>query len=224
QTDRALCTGCGRCVTVCPSGARRLVGTVMTVPDVVSEIESDTAFFDESGGGVTLSGGDPLLQPEFATAILAKCQRLRIHTTLDTCGYAPWEDLEQVARVSDLVLYDLKHMNDAQHVRWTTQSNVLILDNLVRLDTLGKSLWIRIPFIPEINDNATHWRTLGAFIATLQTVEAIHLLPYHRAGEAKQLQLERTSIESFPVPEEDAVAAAAKLIEDATGRSVYIGG
>lgn len=224
QTDRNRCIGCGQCVPACPSNARTLVGRSVTVGDLVSDIESDTAFFDESGGGVTLSGGDPLLQPEFAAAILAACQRLRIHTTLDTCGFAPWEHLEQVARMSDLILYDLKHMDDAQHVHWTGQSNALILDNLVRLDALGKPLWIRIPFIPEINDDANHWRTLGAFIATLSSVEAIHLLPYHRAGEAKWRQLGRTSIESFSVPATNAVTTVAKLIEDAAGRSVYVGG
>lgn len=192
--------------------------------ELISEIDADRAFFDESGGGVTLSGGDPLLQPEFASAILSACQQLRIHTTLDTCGFAPWEVLEQVARVSDLVLYDLKHMSDAEHVRWTAQSNVLILDNLARLDSLAKPLWIRIPFIPEISNDSTHWRALGAFIAKLRSVEAIHLLPYHRAGDAKQLQLERPSIDTFSVPEEAMVEVVAKLIEDATCRSVYIGG
>lgn len=224
QTDRDHCIGCGQCVLACPSNARSLVGKSVTVGDLVSDIESDTAFFDESGGGVTLSGGDPLRQPVFTTAILAACQQLRIHTALDTCGFAPWGRLEQVARVSDLVLYDLKHMDDAQHVHWTGQSNALILDNLVRLDALEKPLWIRIPFIPEINDDANHWRTLGAFIATLTSVEAIHLLSYHRAGEAKWRQLERTSIEPFSVPDKDAVTAAAKLIEDETGRSVHVGG
>jgi len=196
----------------------------VTVRDLISEAESDTAFFDESGGGVTLSGGDPLLQPEFAAAILEACQQLRIHTALDTCGFAPWEHLEQVARMSDLVLYDLKHMNDAQHIHWTGQSNALILDNLVRLDSLAKPLWIRIPFIPEVNDDANHWRALGAFIATLTSVEAIHLLPYHRAGEAKWLQLGRASIESFSVPDKDTVTTAAKILEDTAGRSVQIGG
>jgi pyruvate formate lyase activating enzyme len=196
----------------------------MTVSDLVSQIESDSAFFDESGGGVTLSGGDPLLQPEFSAAILSACQQLRIHTALDTCGFALWEHLEQVAQVSDLVLYDLKHMDDARHVLWTGQSNRLILENLVRLDAKNKPIWIRIPFVPEINDDANHWRTLSAFIAPLRSIEAIHLLPYHRAGEAKKHPLERISIEPFSVPENDAVTAAAKLIEDATGHSVHLGG
>ena len=196
----------------------------MTVSDLVSEIESDTAFFDESGGGITMSGGDPLFQPEFTTAVLSACQQLKIHTTLDTCGFAPWEHLEQVARVSDLVLYDLKHMDDDKHLRWTGQSNELILNNLVRLDSLGKRLWIRIPFIPEINDAAQHWRKLGAFVATLQSVEAIHLLPYHRAGKAKSIHLERASTQTFSVPDQGAVIAAAQLIEDASGHKVSLGG
>lgn len=196
----------------------------MTVPDVVSAIESDTAFFDESGGGLTLSGGDPLLQPAFAAAILQACRQLRIHTTLDTCGYAPWQHLHQVALLSDLILYDLKHMDDDEHRRLTGQSNDLILENLVRLDSLARPLWIRIPYIPQINDAPHHMRKMGAFIATLASVEAIHLLPYHRAGEAKERHLERSATESFSVPDNAAITAAAKLIEEETGRKVFVGG
>lgn len=196
----------------------------MGVQEVVSEIESDIVFFDESGGGVTLSGGEPLFQPEFATALLSACQHLRIHTALDTCGFAPWEHLSQVARVSDLVLYDLKHIDIPQHVRWTRQSSDIILDNLVRLDALKKRLWIRIPFIPGFNDDLQSWHALAAFVAQLRCVEAIHLLPYHRAGEGKWRQLERLPEAVFCEPEKEAINAAVALMRETTGCPVHVGG
>lgn len=224
QTDRDRCTGCGQCVSVCESEARSLVGKRMPLPTLLAEIESDVAFFDESGGGVTLSGGEPLNQPGPTSTLLAECQALRIHTTLDTCGFAPWKDLSLVAQSVDLILFDLKTLNDAQHIRWTGQSNQPILDNLVRLDRLGKPLWIRIPFVPEMVGDPDQWQKLGEFAASLHSVEAIHVLPYHRGGEVKWRQLERAKGEAFTVPVDKAVSVAAKRIADASGHDVHIGG
>jgi pyruvate formate lyase activating enzyme len=187
-------------------------------------VKRDVVFFDESGGGVTLSGGEPLFQPSFAAAFLAQCQARRIHTALDTCGFAPWEDLKRVAQHADLILYDLKILSDSRHRRWTGHSNALILDNLTRLDALGKPVWIRIPFILEMHDDPDELSRLGAFIANLNCVEAVHLLPYHRTGEAKRQQLERSGTPKLDVPDERAVAAAGERLTRAAGQAVVIGG
>lgn len=196
----------------------------MQAKQIIEQIEADVAFFDESGGGVTLSGGEPLAQPLFAEALLAACRRLRIHTALDTCGDAPWPQLESVALAADLVLYDLKLVDPAKHIRWTGHSSARILDNLHRLDALGKPYWIRIPLIPAVNDGSDSLQALTEKLASLHSVEAIHLLPYHRAGEAKQRQLEWTSRQEFLEPDARTVQELAKKLQDATGVLVHIGG
>lgn len=224
QTDREHCTGCGLCASACPSDARTLVGKRAQVSDLVSEIELDVAFFDESGGGMTLSGGEPLCQPEFTAGILAACRQRAIHTALDTCGDADWPTLEHIIQFTDLVLFDLKTLSNSQHMRWTGSPNGRILDNLVRMDAMKIPLWIRLPFVPQIHANPGQWSELGAFVASLDSVEAIQLLPYHRAGEAKWLQLEQTPTETFTPPNEQAMAAAAEALEKETGRKVRIGG
>ena len=223
-TDRNRCRGCGQCIAVCPTSARELVGYRRSVCDLASEIERDVAFFDESGGGVTLSGGEPLFQPEFSTAFLAECQTRRIHTALDTCGFAPWQDLKRVATHADLVLYDLKTLSDSQHQLWTGQSNTLIIDNLARLSTLNRPIWIRIPFIPQLVENTEAWTRLGELIASLDGIEAIHLLPYHRAGESKWTQLERSEFVAHDVPNEQVIATAVEQLAQAAGQAVQIGG
>lgn len=224
QTDRNRCTGCGGCVPVCGSEARSVVGERMSLPALIAEIESDVAFFDESGGGVTLSGGEPLQQADPASALLAQCKALQIHTTLDTCGFAAWEDLRKVAQSADLILFDIKTLMDAKHIRWTGHSNRLILENLIHLDQLGIPLWIRTPFVPEMQTTPDAWQRLGALISSLHSVEAIHLLPYHRGGEAKWRQLERTKTEAFTVPADKDVSAVAEHIANASGHDVRIGG
>ena len=223
-TDRNRCTGCGQCIAVCPTSARELVGYRSSVRDLASEIERDVAFFDESGGGVTLSGGEPLFQPAFAAAFLAECQTRRIHTALDTCGFAPWQDLNRVATHANLILYDLKTLSDSQHQLWTGQSNALILSNLARLSTLNIPIWVRIPFIPQMVANTEAWTRLGKLIANLDGIEAIHLLPYHRAGESKWTQLERSGSVAHDVPNEHVIATAVEQLAQAAGQAVQIGG
>ncbi len=188
--DRYLCNGCGACVSICPAGARELVGRTVTVDEVMREIEKDLLFYEESGGGITLSGGEPLAQPEFCRALLQRCRSLGIKTALDTSGYAPEETLLTIAKFVDLFLYDIKSMDEERHFAYTGVSNTRILRNLKRLDQLGKRIWIRFPLIPGINDDLDHIAQLGEFVATLPSVEAIHVLPYHRGGDAKRARLE----------------------------------
>jgi pyruvate formate lyase activating enzyme len=223
--DRNACTGCGRCVEVCPAQARAVVGRRWSVDELLSEIDRDVLFYDQSGGGVTLSGGEPLAQAEFSLEILATCRARRIHTAVDTCGYGPADVVEAFARVTDLFLYDLKIMECARHEAETGVANGEILANARLLDALGARMWVRVPLIPGVNDDAGSLAAIGRFVRDLQSVDAVQVLPYHRAGEAKLERLGRTTALAI-VPDagpHDAERAAEGL-RRATGKPVTIGG
>jgi pyruvate formate lyase activating enzyme len=185
------CERCGACVEACYADARELVGREMTVAELVPEIERDRAFYDESGGGVTISGGEPLAQPDFLLALLQACREREIHTALDTCGYAPWETLDRVRPFVDLFLYDLKLMDGARHREFTGAGNERILDNLHRLSALGYDIVLRVPVIPGINDDGENLRQIAAFAAGLPGRHPLDLLPYHRAAADKYMRMGR---------------------------------
>lgn len=191
STDAAKCTLCGDCVEACYAEARELIGQEMTAAQVMAEIERDIAFYDESGGGATFSGGEPLWQIDFLLDLLRACQEKDIHTAVDTCGFATWETIDSVREYVDLFLYDLKLMNDAKHREFTTVSNQLILSNLQALADKGENIILRVPIIPEINDAVEDLRQLGAFAATLPHVNQMSLLPYHPTAVEKYRLLHR---------------------------------
>jgi pyruvate formate lyase activating enzyme len=196
-TDRERCTACGACVQVCYAEARALVGREVTVAEVMDAIERDTAFYDQSGGGVTISGGEPLAQPDFLRELLRACQARGLHTTLDTCGCAPWEALDSVRQYVDLFLYDLKLMDDERHRAFTGVSNRPILENLRRLSREGHRIVLRVPVIPGINDDEENLRAMRTFAADLPHLERVDLLPYHRIGRDKYQRLGKPC----PMPE-----------------------
>ncbi len=179
-TDWSKCVRCGACAAQCYAQARERIGRTLTVAEAMAEIERDVAFYDESGGGVTFSGGEPLQQPEFLGALLRACHAQDIHTAVDTSGFAAWEILDGLRADVDMFLYDLKIMDDARHRQFTGVSNALILENLQRLSALGHALLIRIPVIPGVNADDESIHQLGAFIASLPQVRGVELLPYHR--------------------------------------------
>lgn len=183
-TDRERCLRCGACAEVCYAGARELAGRTMTVAAVLAELERDTVFYDESGGGVTFSGGEPLLQAEFLLELARACRTRGLHTALDTCGFAPWEVLDRVRESIQLYLYDVKLVDEGRHRRCTGVSNAPILENLRRLAGLGQRIILRLPLIPGVNDDAENVRATGALAAELGIAE-VDVLPYHRAGEDK---------------------------------------
>jgi pyruvate formate lyase activating enzyme len=185
HTDRNLCECCGDCSSVCFAEARQLVGKQMSVHEVMVEIERDVAFFDESGGGVTLSGGEPLFQKDFSLGILKACREQDIHTVLDTCGYASWQIMEEIHPFVDLFLYDLKLMDDKTHGLYTGQSNERILANLEGLSLLGVNLVVRIPVIPGVNDDDEEMQRIGRFLSSLPKRPVVELLAYHNIAEAK---------------------------------------
>jgi pyruvate formate lyase activating enzyme len=191
--DQAHCLHCGECAAACPTGARQWVGRRLTVAQTLAEILQDRIFYDESGGGVTLSGGEPLLQLLFVKELLAACRAEGIHTALDTCGFARREDLLLIAPLTDLFLYDVKLMDDRLHRQYTGVSNTPILENLQVLSTVHDNIWIRVPIIPGVNDQAANLAATAKFVAALRGVHQVTLLPFHGHGVHKAERLGRSS-------------------------------
>ena len=177
--------GMARAADACLYDALRLVGRSESVGDMVDEVEKDRAFYETSGGGVAFSGGEPLLQPEFLSELADALRARGLRTALDTSGLAEWRSLERVARKVDLVLYDLKLMDDTKHKEYTGVSNRAILENLRRLSTLGRAIRVRIPLIPGVNDGPENIRLTAGFLKPLANIEQVSVLPYHKGGRAK---------------------------------------
>lgn len=192
--DRSRCQRCGSCADRCPSEALRLIGKWATAEEVLAEVSRDALYFENSGGGLTLSGGEPLSQPEFTAELLRryKHEEKGSNTVVETCGYSKWSSLERISPYVDLFLYDIKHMDPAEHLRLTGRDNLLILDNARRLAGAGRSLVIRLPLIPGLNDTDANLNATAAFALSLPGVSRIDLLPYHRLGEPKYHRLGRS--------------------------------
>ena len=210
--DRAKCDLCGRCAEACLYDAMQIVGREMGVAEVLAEAEKDRIFYEQSGGGVTLSGGDPLVQPEFAGALLDACRDRGFHTALDTAGLAPGEAFERLARRADLVLFDLKSVDEARHKEFTGVSNAAILENLRRLAASGPETWIRIPLVRGVNDDRENVGRTIELLASLGRIRRIGLLPYHAGGLDKAVRIGQGShFRRFEAPTEerlDAIEAA----------------
>ncbi len=223
-TDPAACTGTGVCADVCPSGAREICGRRMRVSQVMEQILKERLFFEQSGGGVTLTGGEPLGQPEFAKGILQACKASELHTAVDTCGFVGRSVLMDVLPYTDLFLYDLKHMDPEMHRKYTGVDNAVILDNLLALGEAGAAIWARIPFIPGINTDEKNIRATGEFLRGVKGVRQVHLLPYHNAAEDKHGRWNMPyKLEGVYAPTEHALRAAAKLLES-YGVPTVVGG
>lgn len=185
ERDSSLCVLCGTCVEACPAGAVEMVGRLTNAEDLMAKIERDTSFFDESGGGVTFSGGEPLEQAAFLTEVLDRCGEHEIHTAVDTCGFARPDLLQGVAERTDLFLFDLKCMDTERHIELTGVGNDLILANLRMLDRMGKQIHIRVPVIPTVTDGRDNLEALGEFAASLESRPGITLLPHHPTAMEK---------------------------------------
>ena len=179
------CDLCGRCAEACPQEARSLCGAEYTAEEVMKKIRPDRLFYQTSGGGVTFSGGECLLQPSFLKALLCACKKEKIHTAVDTAGAVAWERFEEILPETDLFLYDVKSMDSRRHREYTGAGNEQILENLSRLLRIGKRVWVRVPVIPGVNDTPEEMRQLRAFLLCNGYPEKVELLPYHRMGEMK---------------------------------------
>jgi len=187
--DSSRCTACGACVDACPTEARQLAGRDMWVDEVLAEIVKDRLFFDESGGGVTFSGGEPLAQGRFLLAALEACRAEGIHTAVDTSGLAAQDRLLAMAELSDLVLFDLKFVDSERHREFTGVSNGVILANLAVLAQAHRAIWLRVPVIPGVNDDAENLAATARLAASMPSVQRVSLLPFHRLGADKLRRL-----------------------------------
>ena len=203
------CDFCGRCELYCPSDARKICGKDYTVDEVFEEIIKDKAFYDNSGGGVTFSGGECMLQLDFLCEILKKCKAAGIHTAVDTAGNVPWESFEKILPFTDLFLYDIKAIDESVHIKCTGQSNKLILENLKYIDLIGKKTEIRYPYVPNYNSGEAE--KIAEFISDLKNVTGIKVLPYHNYAGSKYLSLGIKNTLPDKLPDSEEIERVKKL-------------
>jgi pyruvate formate lyase activating enzyme len=223
RVDRDLCDSCFKCVDVCPTGTLEITGKTLSVEEVLDEVCRDELFYDNSGGGVTLSGGEPLFQPEFAEAFFRACKENSLHTTLDTSGFANWETMRRVLRYTDLVLFDLKHLDSESHFARTQVKNDRILDNLRKtVNTEDTRVWIRIPVIKGYNDSRTNIDPLIVLLKELP-VEKISLLNYHEWGTPKYGYLGKSYPLKDAIQQEEEDLLEIKTLLESGGLTITIG-
>ena len=221
--NRELCNSCGACALVCPSDALILIGKETETDEIIREIEKDLTFYDESGGGVTFSGGEPTMQPAFLEALLDGCKERNIRTAVDTCGYTSARTMNRIKDKVDLFLYDIKSMDDKIHRKYTGVSNKLIIENFIRLTEGGNNISIRFAVIPGVNDNDANIEKT-AELALSHGVKQICILPYHRAGIEKYRSMDRPyMLETIQSPSDEKMRKVKdRLIK--LGLNVKIGG
>jgi pyruvate formate lyase activating enzyme len=185
------CGLCGKCVLYCPHDAREICGREYDVDEVMKEILKDKSFYEASGGGVTFSGGECMLQIDFLEEILRRCKLNGIHTAVDTAGNVPYRYFERILPYTDFFLYDIKCIDNVKHKYYTGVENILILENLQRLLEEERDVLIRVPVIPNVNDSADEMECIKRFLDCAKTPVKVELLPYHKLGEHKYAAIGR---------------------------------
>jgi len=223
EVNRYECNGCGACADACPSQAIELAGRRMAAAEVSAKIFQDAIFHESSGGGLTFSGGEPLMQADFLEDLLNECRRREAHTAVDTCGYVPPQVLKRFVNKVDLFLYDFKVMDDAKHKQHTGVSNRVILENLQFLARSGQRVDVRIPLIAEVNDDDENISRTGEFLRSLPSLGRISLLPYHCLAADKYRRLDREgSHRTFVAPPKERQESIKSKLES-YGFTVAIG-
>jgi pyruvate formate lyase activating enzyme len=223
KIDRAVCDNCLKCTGVCYKGALESFGEYYTVDELFDIVKKDEQYYRSSGGGVTIGGGELTFQPEFTHAFLKKCRENYIHTAVDTCGQTVNSEGQQILEEADLVLYDLKGLDPAEHFRNTGVSNEIIIANLEHLNTLGKDIIIRLPIIPGYTDSDQNLRATAEFLAGLKSVERVDLLAYHEYGRVKYDQLGKPYRLQVQSPDQERMDSIKTLFES-YGLKVQMGG
>ena len=222
--DRGRCVTCGRCVISCYYRARELSAKAFSVRSLLDEILKDRVAFRNSGGGVTLSGGEPLVHSGFAAELLRGCRSRDIHTAVETSGAVSWSHFEQVLPATDLFLYDLKLVDPVKHERWTGAGNRTILENARALAEGGKRVIVRVPLIPAVNDDDEEFGAIAGFAAGLRGVDELHILPFHQVGSSKYALLGKEySMGAVPEENQPRVARCRHIAEE-LGLRVSVGG
>ncbi len=222
ERDAARCELCGDCCQVCPTEAKKLVGYRTTADELVKKIVRDRIIYEESGGGVTFSGGEPLMQSDFLCAMLTACNSEGIHTVVDTCGFAPEETFSRVSGLANRLLFDLKLVDEERHRQFTGQGNDLILANLRAAARSGRGLNVRVPIVPGVNDDAENIRRTIEFLHATG-IKEVDLLPYHETGVEKHRRLASSDPTRFAPPTSSRMQSLCEQFASA-GVTVHIGG
>jgi len=222
-TDRERCKRCFLCTELCPFQARRISARSYTVDALYRELLKDAVFFKNTSGGITLSGGEPMLFPEFCYALLRKINQQGIHTAIETCGFARWESFERLLPVVDLFLYDIKIIDSQEHREWTGQDNRLIHANLAALVDRGKDVVVRVPLIPDVNDGG-QFNQIVDFVAGFETLRTIHIMPFHQLGSSKYGLLGQDYDMASVREDNQERLAACKAYAESRGLQVSVGG
>lgn len=211
-----MCDHCGECAKACCSGALRLLGQKVGVEKVCALVMQDRLFYENSGGGVTFTGGEPTGQPAFLTALTKRFKRLGVHMVIETCGLFAWESVAEAFSLIDIVYLDIKHINEAKHRRVTGESNTVILKNARQINKLQKPLRIRVPLIPGFNDRGEDFGPIVRFAAGLSNLEKIQILPYHKYGVAKYERIgQEYALPEAAPPSKDSIEKLLALAETA---------
>jgi len=224
--DKSLCSLCGKCVEACYAGAWQMSGRVVDEDYILKEIEKDVPFYKSSGGGVTFSGGEPLLHADFIKSVASRCQSEGINVAIETCGYVPWKNFEKVLGNVDLVMFDIKHMDPKIHKKLCGRSNLSILRNLRNLSQRGDvEVIVRFPVIPGLNDSDDNINDTARFVASLNgNIKRVEVLPYHNYGENKYRRLGKTYLLKGLASPSDEYMQAIKSTMEGYGLNVQIGG
>ena len=204
--DREKCVYCGKCQDVCLGNSLYFYGKEMSVDEIFPLLMEDKEFYDNSNGGVTLSGGECLMQIDFCASLLKKLKENGIHTAVDTCGFVSKEALDKVIPHTDIFLYDIKAIDEDVHIKCTGQSNKIILENLKYLDECGKKIEIRIPYVPNFNDDQI--TKIADFLRNLKNIEKVKVLPYHNYAKSKYMALNMENTLPDKLPTEDDIKKA----------------
>jgi pyruvate formate lyase activating enzyme len=212
--NRALCNGCAKCVQVCYTEAMKLLGREMSIEELVTEAKKDAIVYKHSHGGVTISGGEPLVNPEFTQELLRAFKEENISVGVDTCGHVPWTKIEKLLPYIDFFLWDIKHMNDEEHKKFTGVSNRLILSNARSVSERNVPLYIRMPVIPGYNDSEENIRATCEFARDLSSLVNIDILPLHHLGKARYNSLNLAyPIADIPLIPDNALQNIKRLVE-----------
>ncbi|NIN70725.1 MAG: glycyl-radical enzyme activating protein [Gemmatimonadetes bacterium] len=215
RIDRCLCDLCGACADVCVAEAIEVAGRDVTVAELMEELERDVVYYDESGGGVTVSGGEPFAQPDFLLELLKSCKSRGIETAVDTCGHVAPHLFRSVAEHVDLFLYDLKVVDDERHREFTGVGVESIHENLRWLAEKNRAVIVRFPLLPGVSDDEANIHSMGEFLSSLANRPRVDILPYHRAGVDKYGRLDREPrLPDAEPPSEEEVAAVARRLSD----------
>lgn len=222
-TDRKKCIACGVCAEKCYAGAREIVGISYTVDEVFEIVGKDKVFYKNSGGGVTLSGGEPLFQSGFSASLLKRCKKNGINTAIETSGFAPWSHFKAVLEYTDFLLFDLKVIDLEVHRKYTGQPNELIISNLYKASKIAENIVIRFPCIPGINDDEENLKALARITKEVNACE-LHILPYHEIGVGKYRTIgRRYLLKDTDIPSSEKINRVKSILES-EGININIGG